>query len=219
MPAGAFLLGKSHQRFRATQRLKERRGARREWVALCLGYQRGTLDELGASFHREELRRSQVCAQIVNAMHPEAALDDLPVKLAIVPDESVDSVEHRLLEFTEIRRGLASDPEHAYDYVAEKIGDAPGSRVRHERRNARLARSAARREVATEAPATERDARRIDDGLRHRQVDDGPDNSLPVRPQRNALLIEHRALPGAVEQEGSDSPVVRPLRLTRNTCP
>ena len=44
MATGAFPFGKSHQRIRAPQRLKECRGACRERVIISLRYQRGTLD-------------------------------------------------------------------------------------------------------------------------------------------------------------------------------
>ena len=89
---------------------------------------------------------------------------------------------------------LAARPREARQH-------APERRVEDQRRQPVLARRRPRREMPAEAPAAQRDALRIDPGQLQRRVDHGLDHRLPVRPQRDALLVERAALSRTVEEQ------------------
>jgi hypothetical protein len=95
---GTFLGGEVHQRLRAAQRLHECAAPRRERVVLCHSDQCWTPDAVGVPLHCKQLGRSEVGTQIVHAMHPEAALDNLPVQLAITPNTGVEALDERLVQ-------------------------------------------------------------------------------------------------------------------------
>ena len=80
------------------------------------GDQRRAPDALGVPLHCKQLGRSEVGTQIVHAVHPESALDDLPVQPAIVPDISVEFLDECLVERAQVfRRPLARlDPPKKY---------------------------------------------------------------------------------------------------------
>ena len=75
------------------------------------------------------------------------------------------------------------------------------ARVGDERREPRLARGTARREVAAEAPAAQRDLLRVNVRQREREVDDLGDHRLPVASHGHALHVQHLALARAVEHQ------------------
>ena len=56
-------------------------------------------------------------------------------------------------------------------------------------------------EIAAQTPAAQRDPIRLDLGQRQREVNDGADHRLPIGPQRNVALEQHRPLPGPIEQK------------------
>jgi hypothetical protein len=57
-----------------------------------------------------------------------------------------------------------------------------------------LGRGGARREIATKAPAAERNARRIDIGQTDREIDHGLHDRFPVRPQANGASARLKAV-------------------------
>ncbi|MBN0048369.1 hypothetical protein JS756_30525 [Streptomyces actuosus] len=57
----------------------------------------------------------------------------------------------------------------------------------------------ARRQVAAEADAEQRDECRVDARVRGEEVQDGADHVLPVRPKDQPVPMDGRGLPGAVE--------------------
>ena len=160
MPVRALGGREAHQRLGAAQRGEEGVRAGCERVILCLGDQGGALDELGPALHGEGLGRGKVGAQIVHAMHPEATLDDLPVKPAVLAEMGVDAVEHRLVQGAEFGRRFGLHAELVHDHLPEAFGDAPGGGIGDEGGEARLARGAAGREVPAKAPAVKRSAMR-----------------------------------------------------------
>src|SRR5271165_3143138 len=77
------------------------------------------------------------------------------------------------------------------------VGDA--------RREPALERRGPRSQVAAEADAQEGDALRIDRRKAQHMVDDRRDHRLPVRPEAEALLADHRTLPRSLEREAVDA--------------
>jgi hypothetical protein len=62
-------------------------------------------------------------AHVVDAMHPVAALDDLPSQNSIAANERVGLIEHGPFEYAKVRRRLRRESKHFDNDLAEPVGD------------------------------------------------------------------------------------------------
>ncbi len=102
MIAGPLDRRESPQIFRATQRIEQHRRARRERIVLGLRQQGRAGDQLRPAFQRELLGRSQIVAQVIDAMNPIAALNNAPTQLAIGRDHRLEAIQNARIEFSEV---------------------------------------------------------------------------------------------------------------------
>ncbi|MNV58223.1 hypothetical protein D3C71_1505860 [compost metagenome] len=128
MIAGALGRRKTQQFLGTAQLIEKCLGAAGQGVVLGLRHERRASDLFDAAGHRELLDRTQVIAQIADAMDPEATLDDFPFECRVRQQELRQPVQHRLLEFSQLGRALGRSAELERQGT-DQPGKAPLPRV------------------------------------------------------------------------------------------
>src|SRR3984957_4956456 len=152
------------------------------------------------TIHRELLCRTQIIAEVVDTVDPEASLHDLPVEHAIFANESVELGDDGFIQISETHPTLWSNAGEFRNKSWKDARNAPGRGVGNQRGDARLERGSAGSEMPTETPPAQSDTVGVDVRLCDREINDGSDHCLPIRTEVSAMLIQHLTLPWAVKE-------------------